>query len=290
MESFIDFKNLFSKLNIGFFDNKYDNIFLHLKPTIKEFFLKAINDNKKKSGRPIKTNIDHFLDALYRMSDEGIKMKSIEKEYKIPKSTFCRYFKIFKEFKIVENIYNNLLIQYPLSKEDILITDTFTVKSMDGNEGLGKNPCDRGRKGLKVSLISDTNYIARIIHIDKANNYDAKVLRETIKKIDPFPNKMICLADSGYVGKDLSNECLKKNINLVSKPRRTRNPSKMTHILNRNEKILLSKYRNRIELLNGNIRRFRGLMIKYVKKIDSYQCLLYISLLCITFYNFFNIL
>ena len=47
-----------------------------------------------------------------------------------------------------------------------LITDTFTVKSMDGSEGLGRSCTDRGRKGLKVSLICDQNLVTHAIHLE----------------------------------------------------------------------------------------------------------------------------
>jgi len=46
---------------------------------------------------------------------------------------------------------------------------------MDGSQGLGRNPFDRGRKGLKVSLICDQKLVTYAVHVAGANIYDAKI-------------------------------------------------------------------------------------------------------------------
>ena len=68
-----------------------------------------------------------------------------------------RYLKIVWEHQIFQKIYNQVIQNYP--RPDLLITDTFTVKSMDGSEGLGKNPTDRKRAGLIVSIVYDTRRV-----------------------------------------------------------------------------------------------------------------------------------
>lgn len=137
---------------------------------------------------------------------------------------------------------------------------------MRGSEGLGRNATDRGRKGLKVSLICDTDRIVKAVHIGKANTHDTKLLVETIDQIpkpldtDQHEQTITCLCDAGYVGKKLRDICLRKQVRLIVKPRRTRKKGKMTHVLLRTDAQLLREKRNQIELLNGHIRRFRSLM------------------------------
>jgi len=46
---------------------------------------------------------------------------------------------------------------------------------MDGSQGLGRNPTDRGRKRLKVSLIGDQNLVTYAVHVVGANIHDAKI-------------------------------------------------------------------------------------------------------------------
>jgi len=81
---------------------------------------------------------------------------------------------------LLESIYSDIVINYmAIGRNDCLITDTFTVKSMDGSEGLGRNPTDRGRKGFKVSLICDQNLITHAVHFEPANIHDSKILEKT---------------------------------------------------------------------------------------------------------------
>ena len=74
-------------------------------------------------------------------------------------------------------------------------------------------------------------------------------------------------------------------IKLLSKTKRTINTNKMSHIVSSSDLGLISKKRNHIERLNSNIRRFRGLMIKYTKNIDSYLTYLYVVLIYVACYN-----
>ncbi len=109
--------------------------------------------------------------------------------------------------------------------------------------------------------------------------------------MERYPQRTLCLCDSGYVGKEISNKALNKNLKLIVKPKKLR-PSKKykirkSHILFKNDSQLLKQHRNKIELLIRQIKFFRGLVIKYVKKIDSYKCLLMLACLCISSYNIF---
>jgi len=151
---------------------------------------------------------------------------------------------------------------------------------MDGSQGLGRNPTDRGRKGLKVSLICDQNLVTHPVHVD-----DAKILPETIGVSITDLAGLNCLADSGYAGRRYIDQIEHKHkIHLISKPKRTRSSSKMSHHRPTEEMTMLNHYRNRLERLNDNI---RGLMIKYTKTIDSYRTYWYLALLCITCYQLF---
>jgi len=173
---------------------------------------------------------------------------------------------------MLEQLYNELIIENTaLGKNDIVIT----VKSMDGSQGLGRNPTDReynSRKGLKVSLICDQNLVTHAVHLDSANIHDAKILPETIDVSITDLTGLNCLAAChSYIDKIEHNH----KLHLIAKPKRTRSPSKMNHHISHEHLCILNKYRNRIERLNGNIRGFRGLMIKYTKTIDSYGTYLY---------------
>ena len=287
MDTFYQVKNILAHFSSGKNDKKYLDIFKKLKPLIIERIQTVlINRRIRQTGRPITTNFDQLLDALFFLCDTGAQTHYVTEHYGISKGTFYRYLKMLTEYHILEDLYQQIIVGIPLTKE--LITDTFTVKSMRGSHGLGRNPNDRGRQGLKVSIICDTNRITRAIHIGPANTHDSKLLLPTIKQqkgLKSIQKPIKCLCDAGYVGRQLANDCQKENISLVVKQKKVGKNGCLSHQLNHHDQIVLDKYRNRIELLNGNIRRFRGLMMKWVTNISTYQCFLYVSLLCITCYQ-----
>lgn len=277
----MDIKQFLSGLHIKQCKRKFEELYKRLKPLmLSELQTVLINRRKKQTGRPIKTDLNKFLDALFFLVDTGSQSIYVEKFFQIPKSTFYRYLQIIKEHQILKNLYNQIIHESPLSVP--LITDTKTVKSMDGRETVGQNPTDRGRMGSKVSLICDSNRIVIAAHVGAANTHDSQLLKETIKEMPPLQEPIKCLGDSAYVGKELAAHCSQYNLKLIAKPRRTRKIGGMTHQLCSADLDLLKKKRNQIELLNGQIGRFRGLVLKWTKTISTYECFLYVALLCIT--------
>ena len=138
---------------------------------------------------------------------------------------------------------------------------------------------------LKISLICDLDRIATCVHVDACNIHDTKMLVRTLEKYKS-PNTMVdCLCDAGYVGQTLNKYCETKNYHLIVKPRKTRNKLRKTHVISEIDADHLKKFRNRIELLNQNIRRYRALMIKWVQNVSIYQCFLFLALLCISSYQ-----
>jgi hypothetical protein len=265
---------------------KYMETFQKFIPLIHQRLLEKIQDQKTGSpnvGSPLTTDLKLLIEAVFFVCDSGAQHKWVKHFYGIPGTTYIRYRNML--LPILDDLYSDLVRDLPIT--EALITDTFTVKSMDGQEGVGSNPTDRGRNGFKVSLICDTNRIVRNIDFDKASVHDHDIFQNTIQTIEPFQSQIQCLADSGYVGRSLRELCSSKNIKLIAKPRKKRN-GHLTHFLTSKETKLLKRRRNQIELLNGHIRKFRSLMIKWTKKMDSYKCYLYVALLCITGYQLYG--
>jgi len=164
---------------------------------------------------------------MFFIADNGMKMSYIKDQFGIAKSTYYYYFNLIAKYQILEQLYRELIVENTtLGKNDFVITDTFTVKSMDGSQGLGRNPTDRGRKGLKVSLICDHNLVTHAVHVGDANIHDAQILPETIDVSMTDLTGLNCLADSGSAGRRSIDQIEHKHkIHLISKPKRTRSPS-----------------------------------------------------------------
>jgi hypothetical protein len=267
---------------------KYKEIFDELAFYLKCRLIKHLDSLKKNNrGRKRTVDLDHFLKCLFSIADNGLKMYYIKDYFQITRSTYYHYFNLISKTNFLETIYREF-IEFYIKEHPIiyLITDTFTVKSMDGSEGVGKNPTDRGRNGLKVSLICDQNLVVHALQLKPANIHDSKILVPTIESSISDLKGKSCLADSGYAGsKYISYVMQRTSVKLLSKPKRTCNKFKMSHHLNPQELEMVEKKRNGIERLNGNIRNFRGLMIKYTKKTSSYLTYLYVAIMCITCYR-----
>lgn len=272
-------------------NKKYKDVFDHLKILFKTEIIDFL-DHLKKTNRGRKRKIDwnQFFTCLFFIADNGMKMCYIKEYFHIAKSTYYYYFNLITKYGFLEKFYINIMIQYShIVPVEYLITDTFTVKSMDGSIGVGRNCTDRGRNGIKVSLICDQNLATYGVCLEPANHHDSKILMPTIQAAIVELKGYRCLADSGYAGsKYISNIMKATGVQLLSKPKRTINKSLMSHCVSDSELNMINKKRNGIERLNGNIRNFRGLMIKYTKKVSSYTTYLYVALICISCYMFLH--
>lgn len=259
--------------------NKHDETFQRLIPYLCQKFRSIIAAPKLKPGRPIKIDFSKFFEAVHFLCKSGAQTRCIPKHFGIPCSTFARYFKILKHSGLLESINTTVLSETEMP--NVITTDTFTVKSMDGSEGTGKNPTDRGRKGIKVSLISDSKKRIRRVEYDAANIHDSNLLIKTLRA--PFGKRVRCFADSAYIGSRVAQHCKQHNVRMVAQPRRTLGSNK-THRLSTKDRKEMKLYRNATEHNNGWLRRFRGIHNKWVKTMSSYICFVSLAVLCINCY------
>ena len=88
-------KNIFSELHFGENDKKYLKVFEKLKPIIISKIQNVLMSRRiKQTGRPITTDFDRFLDALFYLCDSGAQSHYVTLHYGIPKGTFYRYLKL----------------------------------------------------------------------------------------------------------------------------------------------------------------------------------------------------
>lgn len=265
--------------------------FLEVYHGIKEYLIQeftAILEQRKTDprGRKRSVDLDKFFESMFAVCDNSLKTSNIQPYFGIPKSTYYKYFKVIVETNFFENV-NKMIVNSFVPKEDVLytITDTYTFKSMDGHDGLGRNPTDRGRRGGKCSTIVDNIGVIHSAVLSPANTHDAKLLAPTIEASVTDLTGKIMYADSGYAGAKyigkINRAC---RINLISKPKKTRKIGVMSHSLSPEQTLHLQKRRNLIERINQNMRNFRGLMIKYFKQMTTYKTYLFLAILCINIY------
>ena len=99
-----------------------------------------------------------------------------------------------------------------------LFADSFIVKSIDGSQGVGPNPTDRFRNGIKCGLLIDERGVIWRSAIVTANKSENAVLNQLLKK--PFKTSKAVFTDAGFCFKpDAHAEFRKNGIRVITKPK-----------------------------------------------------------------------
>jgi len=177
-----------------------------------------------------------------------------------------------------------------LQKYDSIKTIDWDWQSIDGaitkaplgGEKTGHNPTDRAKQGVKRSIITDGAGIPLGIAVNGANCHDITLARDTIQSIPikrprPRKNKQqgMCL-DKGYRGEN--TRLLLQEFGYT------------IHLQTRKEEAQALKrevgYKARqwvVERTHSWMNRFRGILIRWSKKLDNYLALLHLTLAYITY-------
>ena len=282
-------------------------VYQTIKPTLIARFKKYLATRKKsKAGAPVKYDLSKFFDVVFEQMDSSLKNSCIKRQFPSIAGSYKRYFKLLKESNIMEELFTQSTLVTRVNQ--LFIVDSFTVKSTNGKEGTGVNYLDRGRKGVKVTLIVNTNKVVKLIYLSPANKSEVGCLRHIVDT-NEF-RKSTILADRGYLSKALRDMCKAKGLKLLTEPKKTSNSrlkrkwvckgctarktctgpkrcknnqepqvDKFTHTLNSQEQQLLHEHRNKIEHCNGYLRRFRSINVKSVRLRSSYLFLVTIGCL-----------
>jgi transposase len=86
---------------------------------------------------------------------------------------------------------------------DELAVDGCLTKAPGGGEAAGRSPVDRGKQGLKRSIVTDGNGIPLHVVSAGANRHDSPLLGPTLaglEKLDELPEEVTVYLDRGYDG------------------------------------------------------------------------------------------
>jgi putative transposase len=153
--------------------------------------------------------------------------------------------------------------------------DGAMTKAPLGGEATGKNPTDRAKLGTKRSLWTDGRGAPLAVCADGANTHDKCLVEDTINSSPikrPWPRRgkrqHLCM-DKGYDYHDL-RQLLAEYGFTVHIPRRGQ-PKR---------RLALLGYRARrwvVERTHSWINRFRRLLIRWEKRVDNYESLLFFA-------------
>jgi len=225
--------------------------------------IKNLLPQKKSSvGRP-RLDQKKVFEGIIFIIDSGAQWRRMPKEYG-SKSAIHRTFQEWKKAKIFKKIMQEAKHYYFESKKEKcswLATDTSYSKSPLATVWSGKNPTDRGKRGIKKSIIVDKNGAPLAVHVGAGNTHDSKLLMDTIKELEMnFKTPVILAADSAYDAKILRTLCAKKNIALIASVNKRKNKNR--HQYSANNRWI-------VEQTFGILSWLRGLKICWAKTLNQ---------------------
>ena len=151
--------------------------------------------------RPMQLNIGEGIDCLFRLVRTGMQWREVN----IASASYITLFKHVHRWVdagVFQATYASLLDRYASARnQKYYIIDSSHIKNAYGRQGLGRSPVDRGRKGLKISILADENGMVHSIRNDAANVSDFKLFTPMLTSMLINLRRIEVFADKGYDSK-----------------------------------------------------------------------------------------
>jgi putative transposase len=247
---------------------------------IRELLPEHKNIHPFGGGRP-RTPDRVCLEAILFVLRTGCQWKALDATRFCPGSTAHDRFQEWVEAGVFQDLWEAGLMAYDeIAGLDWswLAMDGCMTKAPLGGEKTGKNPTDRGKRGVKRSLLVEAQGIPVGLAVAGANRNDMKLVRQTLESIPadaarPEPTvadpQGLCL-DKGYDYDEVRAIAVEFRFT--------------AHIRSRGEQAQALKRRARAKARRGVVERthswmnrFRGVLIRWSKKAQNYIALLHMS-------------
>jgi transposase len=209
--------------------------------------------------------------------------------------TLNKYMLFFAKNDIFKNVYKIILEKYisknKATKLKFQSIDTSYIQNKYGVSNLGRNKFYKGKRGYKLSIITDIYGIPISVLLNSCNIHDTQFVKEHLVNflIDPETNKyknnnrykQYLLGDKGYDSKELQNKINEKGYEFIS-PKNKRNikdKEKLKEIkMTKGEK---GKYKRRIIVENSFswIKKCNRINNIHEKRMDTYLSYVFLSLI-----------
>ena len=127
-------------------------------------------------GRP---RVSHYvvLRVIWHVLTTGVRWEDVPLEMGCSGRTAHRRLRDWQSLGIWEQLHTQmleLLRRMHLLEHDLVVIDSFTVRSFGAGEGTGPSPVDRRKPGTKYTLMVDRNGVPLEMHSAPANASDQK--------------------------------------------------------------------------------------------------------------------
>jgi hypothetical protein len=220
----------------------------------------------------------------------------------IPGKTLNTHINFLSKVNIFETTYKQLLRKYlkksKCNKLKYQSIDTSYIYNSQCGENLKRNTNYKGKKGIKISAIVDSNGIPISILAKDANEYDSTFVEDnfdkllidadTIKYKGNNKNKQYFLADKGYDSKKVRELVSKKGYIYIC-PQNKRNIKTESKIVKFSENYK-EKYRKRIIVENffSWIKKNKRLQLIREKYVNTFMMFINVANILIIHKNIYN--
>jgi transposase len=244
-----------------------------------------VNPDPKGRGRPRKPDRD-CADAIFYVLRTGCQWKALDATRFVPGSTAHDRFQEWVKADVFKKLWASGLLAYDHEKGinwQWLSLDGAMTKAPLGGEKTGPNPTDRSKSGVKRSILTDGRGVPVGLAVGGANCPDYKLAQETIKSVPvkrPEPTKVrpqnIC-ADKGYDYAEI-DELLATFKFTIHIPRKGQPNQPLKRSIQKQAR------RYVVERTHSWMNRFRGILIRWNKKLENYLAMLHLALATIAFH------
>lgn len=140
-----------------------------------------------RGGRP-RANLRQVMDGIFYVLRTGCQWKALPREFGSG-STAHRYFQEWTARGVFGQAWRRMLKRYDQRRGigwNWQSVDGSMTKAPLGGKKTGKNPTDRGKLGVKRSILSDRRGMPIGVAISGANTHDQKLLFATLDSL-PVP-------------------------------------------------------------------------------------------------------
>lgn len=194
-------------------------------------------------------------------------------------TTVYKKYRLWIKNDIFERAFNweltSLNQRNRISGLNYIAIDCSLIKSIRGVDSIGRNPCDRGRNGSKISLVVTETCIPLAIALSGANTHDSKLAIETLDKVPIGINSSCLLADKAYSSEPLKRVLKHRNLALIYPFKKNQKPTPCEFKI----KNKLLKKRNCVERVFGWLKSYRKLIVRNEYSIKSFKQFIYMALL-----------
>ena len=242
------------------------------------FLPKHKNTHRFGGGRP-RTPDRVCMEAILFVLRTGCQWKALDATRFCPGSTAHDRFQEWVAAEVFQEMWESGLLAWDEFKGidwSWLSMDGCITKAPLGGEKTGKNPTDRAKRGVKRSLLVEGQGLPVGLAVEGANRNDMKMVEATLESIPierPEPTaeqpQGMCM-DKGYDYDEVRE--------LVAEFGFT------AHIRSRGEEAKALKRKARakvrrwvVERTHSWMNRFRGILIRWNKKVENYIAMLHMS-------------